>query len=168
MIRVGKIAAVHGLRGAVVLTHIAAGDWLRKGDTLFLELRKESYIPYFVSEVNSVKEGEYLVVLEDVATAEEARKLVGKQVYVRENILQGHTGDTPLLWIGFNVVDRKEGPLGPLEDVMQAGTQWLGRITREGREVLIPLVEPVLVEVNLKNRFIRTALPEGLLEIYTE
>ena len=170
MIRIGKIAAAHGLRGGVVLTHIAADSgWLKQGDVLFIELKKESHIPFFVTAAAPGKEGEYIVTLEDVSTVEEARRLIGKRVYVREDILSGHVADTsPLLWIGFSVVDRREGALGALEDVMQTGAQWLGKITRAGREVLIPLVAPVIVEVNMKNRFIRTALPEGLLEVYTE
>ena len=50
--------------------------------------------------------------------------------------------------------------------VMQTGTQWLGKITVDGREALIPLVKEMIVEVNVRNCFIRVDLPDGLLEVY--
>jgi len=167
MIRIGKIVATHGLQGGLVMTHLAAsGDWLKEGHVLFLGLRKDSYIPFFVRQAQPSGKGECMVRLEDIENMEDARKLIGKPVYVREDILTGHVEATPLLWIGFRVVDRKKGGLGALEDVMQTGTQWLGKITVDGREALIPLVKEMIVEVNVRNRFIRVDLPDGLLEVY--
>ncbi len=167
MIRIGKIVAVHGLQGAVVMTHIAdKPGWLKKDDVLYVELQKESRIPFFVHTVAEAHDGSYIVRLEDVTTVEDARKLIGKHIYVVSDVLAGIVKDTPLLWIGFNLVDRHHGLLGPLEDVVQTGKQWLGKITFRGREALVPLVEQIIIEVNTKNRFIRMDLPEGLLEVY--
>lgn len=166
MIRIGKIVAAHGLRGEVVLTHIIGeSGWLRKDEVLFLELNKGSLIPFFVRSAKAASEEEYLVGLEDVENAEEAKKLIGRPVFVKEEIVAGKAGDSPLLWIGFNIVDKQKGSLGLIEDVLQTGHQWLGRITWNGKEVLIPLIEPMIIQVNVKNRFIRMDLPEGLLEI---
>jgi len=166
MIRIGKIAAAHGLQGSLILTHIVGkSDWLKKDDVLFLELNKGSYIPFFVLSVRSTADDEYIIGFEDVDRPEAARKLVGKQVYVQEDILKGHAADSPLLWIGFNIVDRERGGIGVIEDVLETGHQWLARITYNDREVLIPLIEQMILNVNVKNRFIRMDLPEGLLEL---
>lgn len=168
MIRVGKIVAVHGLQGAMVMTHIAdKPGWLKKDDVLYLELQKDSRIPFFVQSVTEAQDGAYIIRLEDITTIEEARKLIGRHVYVTSDILAGMVKDSPLLWIGFNLTDRHYGSLGPLEDVVHTGTQWLGKIIFRGREALIPLVEQIIIEVNTRNRFIRVDLPEGLLDVYT-
>jgi 16S rRNA processing protein RimM len=167
MIRIGKIVATHGLQGGLIMTHLAAsGDWLHPDHILFLELNKDSFIPFFVRQAKAAGKGEYMVRLEDVDSVEDAKLLIGKPVHVREDILMDHVADTPLLWIGFQVVDRTKGGIGPLDDVMQTGGQWLGKIMMEGREVLVPLVEQMIIEVNIRNRFIRMDLPEGLLEVY--
>ena len=167
MLRIGKIVATHGLQGAVILKHIVGkSDWLQKDAVLFAELRKGSHIPYFTTAAKAANDEEYIVNLEDVNTVEDAKKLIGKQVYVQEDILSKHTTDSPLLWIGFNMVDREKGSLGPVEDVLQAGPQWLAKLTIEGKEALIPLVPEILLEVNIRNKYIRVALPEGLLEVY--
>jgi 16S rRNA processing protein RimM len=169
MIRIGKIVATHGLQGAVILSHIVGNsDWIQKEAVLFVELRKGSFIPYFVSTAKASNDEEYIVNVEDVVEVEQAKKLVGKHVYVNEDILTGHAEDSPLLWIGFNLVDKTKGSLGPIEDVMQTGSQWLGKVTINEKEVLIPLVDDLILDVNMKNKFVRVNLPEGLIEVYLE
>ena len=167
MVRIGKIVAVHGLQGSVILKHIIGRtDWLKKDAVLFLELQKGSHIPFFTIQARDANQEEVIVQLEDVSTSEEAKKLVGKQVYVNEDILKGQAEDSPLMWIGFNIVDKQKGSLGLIEDVFQAGPQWLAKLTINESEVLIPLVKDFLLQVNVKNKFIRTDLPEGLIDIY--
>ena len=169
MLRIGKIVATHGLQGSLILNHIVGeSDWLKKDDTLFIELRKGSHIPYFVTQAKGSNQEEYILQVEDVTTVEEAKKLVGKQVYVSEDILSKHAEDSPLLWIGFNLVDKNRGGLGPIEDVMQAGAQWLAKLSYEGKEILIPLVSQMILDVNIRNKYIRMDLPEGLIEVYLE
>jgi 16S rRNA processing protein RimM len=166
MIRIGKIVATHGLQGSVILTHVVgASDWLKKEDVLFLELNKGSYIPFFVTAAKAMNDEEYIVGLEDVSQMEEAKKLTGKQAYVKEDILTGHEKDSPLLWIGFKMVDKEKGALGHIDDVMQTGSQWLASLRYEGKEVLVPLIEQMILDVNIRNKFIRVDLPEGLLEL---
>jgi 16S rRNA processing protein RimM len=166
MIRIGKIVATHGLQGAVIMTHIVGNSqWLKPEDVLFLELHKESYIPFFISQLKTLNDEEYVLNLEDTNSNEAARKLVGKNVYVNEDILSKHATDSPLLWIGFNVVDREKGSLGPIEDVLQAGPQWLAKITYNDKEVLLPLVDDMILDVNMKNKFVRMDLPDGILDL---
>lgn len=169
MVRIGKIVATHGLQGSLILSHIVNKEnWLKKDDVLFIELHKESFIPYFVEQGKSANHEEYIIQLEDVTTVELAKKLIGKHVYVKEDILEKAQSDSPLLWIGFNLVDKERGGLGEIEDVMQAGAQWLGKLTIEGKEVLIPLVKEMILQVNTRNKFIRMDLPEGLVEMYLD
>jgi 16S rRNA processing protein RimM len=169
MVRVGKIVATHGIQGAVILKHIVErSGWLKKDIPLFIELLKGSYIPYFTIQAKDSNDEEIIIHLEDVASAEAAKKLVGKHVYVNADVLGDKAEDSPLLWIGFNIVDKQKGSLGTIEDVYQAGAQWLAKITINDSEVLIPLVKEFLIQVNTRNKFIRTDLPEGLIDIYLE
>ena len=166
MIRIGKIVATHGLQGSLVLTHVVgSSDWLKKDDVLFLELNKGSFIPFFVQTAKAANDEEYIITVEDVTVVEAAKKLIVKQAYVKEDILSATAADTPLLWIGFNLVDKEKGSLGPIEDVMQAGPQWLAKLTYEGKEVLIPLIEQMILDVNIRNKYIRMDLPDGLLDL---
>ena len=169
MIRIGKIVAAHGLQGTVVMTHIAGNSkWLKKDDPLFLELNKGSYIPFFVTECKTVNAAEYTLSLEETDTAEDAKKLVGKAVYVKENVLAAYIADTPLLWIGFTMTDKNKGLLGTIDDVVQTGAQWLAVLHIGQKEVLVPLVKQVIVKISAGTKKIFVNLPEGLIEVYTD
>lgn len=167
MIRIGKIAATHALNGAVILTHITGDNtWLKKGDAIMVEMQKGSYIPYFVSQCKATGYDEYHVSLEEINTQDAAKRLVGRAVYVDEKMLSAFAASSPLLWIGFTIVDKHYGNIGPLEDVMQTGAQWIGKLTYKETEVLIPLVDATLSAIDLKKKIVHTTLPEGLLEVY--
>lgn len=166
MIRIGKIVATHGLQGNLILTHKGGkSDWLKVGEPIFVAMQKGSRIPYYPTSVKRVNDEEYHLHLDDIDALPEAKKLVGKEVFVDESVLGAATLDNPLLWIGFNVVDAQAGGLGPLTDIAQTGHQWVGSVQYNGKEVLLPMVKPLLVEVNLRNKYIRMDLPEGLLDL---
>lgn len=167
MLRIGKIVATHGLNGSLIMTHIVGhSKWLKKDDVLFVEMNKGSQIPYFLTQVKASGQDEYTVNVEDIATVEAARRLVGKSVYVKEDILAKHAQDSPLLWIGFKVTDQVHGELGAIEDIMQSPGQWLAKLTYKGKEVLLPLIEETVKQIDLQRKIIKMDLPEGLLEVY--
>jgi 16S rRNA processing protein RimM len=166
MVRIGKIAATHGLQGNLVLVHsVGAAGWLKVGQPLFVEIRKDSRIPFFVAAEKSAGTDEYQVRFEDIDSVEAARALVGRPVYIDGEVLEKGNVDSPLRWIGFNLVDKTKGTIGAIEDVYQAGAQWLAKLTIEENEVLVPLVDAFILDVNTRNRFIRMDLPDGLLEL---
>jgi 16S rRNA processing protein RimM len=167
MIRIGKIVATHGLQGAIILNHIIGhSDWLKKEMPLFIELNKESYIPYFIEQFKASNNDEYVVNLEEVEMMEQAKKLIGKNVYAQEEILAEKAADSPLLWIGFEVTDRKHGKLGIIDDIMLTANQWLAQLIYKDAEVLIPLVEQTIDGVDMKKKKMQVNLPDGLLEVY--
>lgn len=169
MIRIGKIVASHGLQGSVILSHIIGNsDWLKKEMPLFIELNKESYIPFFTDEFRATNDEEYILNLEEVINVEQAKKLIGKNVYAQEDLIAEKAADSPLLWIGFEVTDRKYGRLGKIEDVMLTANQWLAQLTYKDSEVLFPLIEQTIQGIDLKKKKMQVNLPEGLLEVYVK
>ncbi len=167
MIRIAKIVATHGLQGNVILTHILGqAGWLKKEDSVFVEIQKGSFIPFFVKACKVSAFQEYHLQLEEVSTVEQAKKLIGRPVYVNEEVLTQYAKNSPLLWIGCSIVDDHYGPLGPIEDMMQTGVQWIARVIFQQKEVLLPMVEQTILNVDLKKREIKTSLPIGLVEVY--
>jgi 16S rRNA processing protein RimM len=167
MIRIGKIVATHGLTGSLILTHVVGNSkWLKKGQVLLVEMQKGSHIPYFIAQCKANNDKEYIINVEDIDKIESAKKLVTKQVYVDESILADYAKDSPLLWIGFTVIDKDKEVIGLIDDVSQTGYQWLASITYTGVEVLIPLIGEIIEKVDIRARTINVVLPEGLLEVY--
>ena len=150
------------------MTHVTGNkSWLKKGDVLFVSLRRDSNIPFFVSHIKSATKEEIILHLEDTDSVEAAKKLVGREVMVKDDVLVnvGAT-DSPLLWIGFEVQDANHGLIGVIGDVFQTPTQWLAEVQHKGKEVLIPLIEPMLKSVDVAKKVVKVELPEGLLEVY--
>lgn len=168
MIRIGKIVATHGLGGDVIMTHVAGRkNWLKKDDVLFVALRRDSHIPFFVTHIKSAGVDELIVHLEDTDTVEAAKRLIAKEVFVKEEVLEksGAT-DSPLVWIGFEMQDAALGKIGLITDVFQTPTQWLAAVDHEGHEVLVPLIAPVLRRTDVTRKVVEVQLPEGLLDVY--
>src|ERR1700744_145096 len=112
MIRIGKIVATHGISGDLVLTHVVGNSkWLKKEHVLQVEMQKGSFIPYFISNFKENNNKEYIINIEDIDKIESAKKLVTKHVYVDENILSAFARQSPLLWIGFKVIDAQNGEI---------------------------------------------------------
>ena len=70
--------------------------------------------------------------------------------------------------IGFQMTDEKAGPIGVCEEVLEYPHQALFRVVSGEREVLVPIVDAFIRQVDRISRTIHLSLPEGLLEIYEE
>lgn len=166
MIRIGKIAAAHGLTGEVILTHeLPEMKWLTVGEPLHLELKKGSFIPFFVEGIRGKSDTEVILRLDDVADVTAAKELVGRLVHVENVKLSMANTTSPLRFIGYKVVDVTLGALGTIDDVYKAGTQWLAQIDTGAKKVLFPLIEAFIKDTNDRNRFLRVQLPDGLVDL---
>jgi len=165
MLRIGKIAGTHGLKGELMLSHMLEPGWLKKEIPLFITLQRDTHIPFFLESFQEVDDETYRIRLEEVDTPEAARSLVGKSVFVAEQYVQLSPETSPLLWIGFEIADKSLGRVGMLKDVFQTAHQWLGELEYKGREVLIPLVPQTILQLDAKKKIIYMDLPDGLLEL---
>jgi 16S rRNA processing protein RimM len=167
--QIGKIVAVFGLAGELVLTHQMGSSEhpLRDVGALFVEEKKDSFIPYFISGLREKGAQELVVRLEGITDRESARKLLTKKVYLEEKeFRQQVSPDSPLGYLGFQVQDNRSGLLGKVAEIVEMPTQWLVKIYEEGHELLIPLNEETLQEVDHERAVLYVDLPEGLLDIY--
>ena len=68
--------------------------------------------------------------------------------------------------IGCRVVDAEsDAVVGRVEDVLEPGGQLLLQVKTEGREILIPFVSSICIEIDPKRQRIRVRMPEGLEDL---
>lgn len=165
---IGKITATHGLEGRVVLRHHLDDKkiWARLPH-VFIEIRRESYIPYFIEDRKVMNAEEVLLKLDEVDSVEQAKLLSGKAVYLEDSVLsklqpKAVSGNM----IGFRIIDKVAGELGMVEDLFETPGQVLATVQYKGREVLIPLVDATIVSIDGARKEIRVDLPDGLLDVY--
>jgi 16S rRNA processing protein RimM len=167
---IGRIAATFGLQGELILVHkIGRTDALKNIPVLFIEERKNSFLPYFIDAVRSKSADELYVKLEGITTKEAAGKLLTKQVYLEEKQFRKQVkAGSSIYYLGFAVEDSHAGLLGNVAEVIETPAQLVLKIYKDGHELLIPLNENTLQRVDLQSHIIYVSLPDGLLDIYLQ
>jgi 16S rRNA processing protein RimM len=165
--KIGKLMATFGVKGQLVLQHSLGKKTSLKGlEALFIENRKDSFLPYFITDTKIKNDKEIFISFEGIESKEAAHFLIKKEVWLNENDFKKFAATAaPISFLGFTVIDKKE-ELGEVIEVMEQPHQVLCRIIINGKEVLIPVHENTFEKIDKKNRRLYVDLPDGLLEIY--
>ena len=165
---IGKLVAVFGLQGELVLQHRLGKKTTLKGlRTIFLEEKKDEMLPWFIESVRVKSDEELFIKLEGLDTKETARRVVQKEVWLPEADFVQHAGSSaPISLVGFRMWDGKTD-LGEILEVIEQPHQVLCKIElAPGKEALIPIHEETLRKVDKKKREVYVELPDGLLDVY--
>lgn len=165
--KIGKLAASTGLEGKLVLQHSLGKKTSLKGlEAIFIEDKKDSFLPYFIQSTQIRSNTETVIKLEDIDRMEDARKLTPKEVWLLEEDFNKFAAKAaPITLLGFNLIDG-EKDLGEIIEVIEQPHQVLCTILYKGKEALIPVHEESLLKIDKKNKKVFVEIPEGLLEIY--
>lgn len=165
---IGKIAATHGLSGEVVLQHALGKKTDLKGlQTIFIEEKKDSFLPYFIESTSIKNAGEVYIKLEGFNTKESARRLSQKEVWLLKADFDKYAAkSSPISLLGYIMINAGE-EIGEIVEVIEQPLQVLCKIICHGKEALIPLHEESLEKIDKKKKQVYVNLPDGLLEIYT-
>ncbi|MEO7922952.1 MAG: ribosome maturation factor RimM [Chitinophagaceae bacterium] len=165
--KIGKLVAVHGLKGELLLKHELGKKTSMKGlETVFIEEKKNSFLPWFIQSTKIKNNEEVYLKLESIDTRESAMKLVRKELWVPEAQFKKLAAKTaPASLLGYMIMNKQEA-LGEIQELIEQPHQLLCRLDIKGKEVLIPLHENSLQKVDHKKKLVWVDLPDGLLEIY--
>lgn len=164
---IGRLVAVHGLQGELVLLHrLGKKTALRGLKMLFLEEKKDEMLPWFIESTRVKGPEEIFIKLEGLDTKETARRVVQKEVWLREADFEQFAGAAaPISMVGFRLFD-SGADLGEILEVIEQPHQVLCKILVDGKEALIPMHEQTLRKVDAKRREVHVELPDGLLDVY--
>jgi 16S rRNA processing protein RimM len=165
--KIGKIVASFGLKGEVILKHNLGKKTSLKGlQTVFIEERKQSFLPWFIENAKIKNEEEVYLKLQGIDVREQTIPLVQKEIWIPEIDFKKFSAKlSPINLLGYQVVEN-EKLLGTILEVIEQPHQLLCRIEMAEKEVLIPLHEATIKKIDRKNNRVIVELPEGLLEIY--
>jgi 16S rRNA processing protein RimM len=158
---VGFLRRPHGVRGEIVMDlHTDFPERMKKGRKLFVG---EEHQPVTLTNVRPHQSG-LLVKFKDVDTPEDAGLYRNQWVYVQ-------TKDVPLPegqhykheLLGLKVVDEEGNPLGELVEIMETGANDVYVVKDNlGKEILLPAIPSVILDLNIGRGFLRVHLLEGL------
>lgn len=165
--KIGKLVAVHGLAGELLLKHELGKKSSLKGlQAIFIEEKKSSFLPWFIASTKIKSEEEVYIKLEGINTREAATKLTQKEIWIPEvDFKKMAAKSAPASLLGYTIINAKEA-LGEILELVEQPHQLLCRLDINGKEVLIPLHEQTLKKINHTKKEVLVELPEGLLDIY--
>jgi 16S rRNA processing protein RimM len=164
---IGKLVAVFGLQGELILQHRLGKKTGLKGlKAIFIEEKKGEMLPWFIENVRPKGDEDLYIKFEGIDSKEAARRLVQKEVWLPEGEVAQFAGKSaPISLVGFHLWQGTED-LGEILEVIEQPHQVLCRIDLEGKEALIPIHGETLQKVDQKNRKVFVELPDGLLDVY--
>lgn len=166
----GSVVKPHGLKGAVTV-FIDADDPNRyKGlDVVFVEIHN-TLVPHFIQKTEPKNNGQMIFHFEEFDHVDQANAIAKAKLFLPLAALPKLTGKQFYFHevIGWDAVDQAYGKIGSIVEFNDQGAQTLMVVNHEGVEILIPLLDEFLVEVNRESSTFNLDLPEGLVEMFTE
>jgi len=165
--KIGKFVTTFGLKGELVLKHNLGKKTSLKGlKTIFIEERKESFIPWFIENTKIKNEEEIYIKLEGVNIREQAIKLTQKEIWLPEEDFKKFSAkSSPINLLGYEIIEGEQ-VLGKILEVIEQPHQILCKIEFNKKEAFIPLHEETIKKIDNKQKQVIVSLPPGLLEIY--
>lgn len=166
---IGYISKTRGLKGEVQVYFGFADYENLDFDVVFLEVDKK-LVPFFVhsAKLQSNKTGYFY--LEDIDHIDQAKPLVGKQVYMPKAKMPER--DPNEFYVtdlkGYQVFDQTYGLLGEIIEINEFPQQDIAVVPYRSKELLFPLSDDFIVEIDEDNNTLKVDLPDGLIAMYGE
>ena len=164
---IGKLVASYGLKGEIILLHSLGKKSSLKGlEVIFIELKKDELLPYFIESARIKSDNEIYLKLEGIDTKEKTFPLLQRHAWLPEADFSKYAAkSSPISLLGFHIINDGTD-LGEILEVIEMPHQVLGRISINGKDALIPLHEETLIKIDKKNKRVNVTLPDGLLDVF--
>ncbi len=164
---IGYITKTKGLKGELQLFFEFEEYEELDFDVLFLEVNGKM-VPFFVSSYKLYENKTGLFYFDDVDHIDKASPLVKKKAYLplsqkpERDLNEFYYTDLK----GFIAIDETLGELGEIIEVNEYPQQFVATVNYQNKEILLPLNEDFIVEIDDEENILTLDLPEGLLDVY--
>ena len=157
---VGKVIAVRGLAGQLKIEPLSDFPGrFSPGGHLFLD-----GTPHRLQRSAKLPDGSLAIKLEGIDSRDEAHKLLGLELTVPRDMVppppNGSYYHFQLIDIEVYTVSGER--LGAVTEILDVGPNDVYVVTKDGREVLVPALEGVVLDVDIESARMTVDLPEGL------
>jgi 16S rRNA processing protein RimM len=166
LVPVGRITKPHGLKGEVKFTPFLVDDEILAClNQIYLESNKDSPAQWHVESVRGFG-AKLILKLKGCDTIEEAQILAGQTLSApREEFPELPEGEFYRFDIlGLDVFDEEGRSYGKVTDVIVTGSNDVYQVSDGTKEILLPMTDEVVKNIDLKERKLTFHIIEGLLE----
>lgn len=163
----GRVLKSHGTDGRLrISVETRFESYLKPGVFIFLDL-DGAKVPFSIFAFES---GTHQVLsLSGVDVREYADTLQGKELWIPEDQVKARhkliLAARRDKWTGYTLQDETSGHSFVIDRTEEFPQQLMAIVRHAGREVLIPMHEDLIVEVDHTAQVVRMRLPEGLVEL---
>lgn len=164
----GKVISKFSFKGEVLIKLDTDEPHLYENmESVFVEINR-NLVPFFIEKSQLHKSELLRVQFEDVEDEASAESLIGCELYLPLDLLPKLEGNKFYYHevIGFQAEDVSKGVFGEIVEVIENMNQHLFKIDNQGTEILVPVIDSFIKEVNRSNKKILFDLPEGLIDLY--
>ena len=137
-----------------------------KASVFMIKIRGDA-VPFFVEEFKVASD--LLVKLEEVDSPEQAEQLKGKTLYMMgqevEPVEEVASNLKFHYCLGYKLFDQEANFIGRVDEVLEFPQQEMASIQYQGKEVLIPLHDDLLIKSNSDEKVIHIQISHGLLDL---
>ena len=164
---IGKIQATQGIRGQLrVIPFAGDASSISQLESVMIKAPNGALERFPV--VSAKAHGKRVILtLKPFDNINQVLHLVGREIYADRGSLPELPSDE-YYWsdlLGLQVSTKEGEALGELVDIIETGSNDVYVVKKDGREVLIPALEDVILAVDLAANSMTVSLPEGLLDL---
>lgn len=165
LVQIGSVYKAHGVKGMmkVRITPEYMEDFLQL-EAVFIQGSKNT-LPYFIKSSEAIADDMALVQLEEINSKEEITPLMKAPLLARDEDLTVELEEWESLE-GYFIIDKTEGDIGEILEIIEMPQQELAKVQYKDREVLIPIHEDFVLDIDEEEKKIWLDLPEGYFEVF--
>ena len=159
----GTIVSKFSYKGEILLKLDSDEIQFKKLKTIFLEI-EGALVPFEIKNVMLHKSSLLRIKLENIDSEKKANTVVKTKTYLPIKDLPKLNGDKFYYHeiISYAVLDLSLGNIGKVKEVNDQTSQPIIVVNNGLNEVMIPLVDDFLIEINRNKKTLTFDLPEGL------
>jgi 16S rRNA processing protein RimM len=164
---IGYITKTKGLKGEVQVFFEYDEPEALDLKAVFLEINGK-LIPYFTANYKLQNNQTGNFYFDDVDSIEKAEKLIRKKIYLPNSKKPERNNEEFLITDlkGFIVFDEIHGELGEIVEIHEYPQQYVAVVPHKYREIMFPLNDEFIREINEEDGKVHVNLPEGLIDVY--
>ncbi|UXX80766.1 ribosome maturation factor RimM [Reichenbachiella carrageenanivorans] len=166
--QIGHVIKTHGLKGDVQLFLDVDNPLEYQNLESVLVQQNSALIPFFIEHIQ-INSSKAIAKFEEIDDVEEAKALVASPIFLPLNNLPDLADDEYYLHqlVGMDLYDKGK-LIGQVKELFEIGPQELISVIHQGKEVLIPLKDEIILKVDIETNRIDADIPDGLIDIYLE
>jgi 16S rRNA processing protein RimM len=164
----GKIVSKHGYKGEVLVKLDTDEPGIYENmESVFVGLGN-TLVPFFIERCRLHKSSLLRIRFEEVQDEASADHIMGSKLYLPLEFLPKLSGNKFYYHeiIGFELQDKNHGSIGTITGVNDMVSQALFEAVKDGKNLLIPITDEIILKVDRKNKTIHVETPPGLVDLY--